>query len=66
MKNCNCTNCGNAIYDAQWGEYKCAVSKHTVYGPGRIDITIDCEHHIPGNPKESKNNADYEANLQDC
>lgn len=62
----SCVNCTNAIYDAKWGEYKCSVHKRTVYAPDKLDITISCEHHIPGTPKESKNNADYEASLQDC
>ena len=59
----SCANCGHAIFDAKWGEYKCEIKKRTVYNGSVIDITISCEDHTPGTPKESKKNADYEASL---
>lgn len=58
-----CSTCENAIFDALWGAYKCSVRQHSILFP---DLYEDCEHHKNGTPKESKANADYEANLQDC
>lgn len=61
----NCVTCGKCIFDAHWGEYKCEVSKTSIR-QGKIYTETDCPHYKKGTPKESKKNADYEANLQDC
>ena len=61
----SCSNCGKCIFDAHWGDYKCEVFQHSIR-QGTLFTAIDCEHHKLGTPKESKKNADYEANLQDC
>ena len=57
-----CSTCGNAIFNALWGEYKCTIRQHVIFQP---ELYKDCEHYNDGTPKESKENADYEANLQD-
>ena len=53
-----CKTCANAIYDALWGEYKCSIKGRRIYEPEK---EIDCVIHKPGTPKESKVNAEYEA-----
>lgn len=64
-----CKTCDNAIFVAQWGEYKCTESEATVYmGDPEEDIyyeEVDCPYYAKGTPKESKANADYEASMQD-
>lgn len=55
-----CETCGNAIFDAFWGEHKCSVRGHMIYHKERY---ADCEHYKNGTPTQSKRNADYEANL---
>lgn len=57
----NCTNCSNAIFDTVWGEYKCSIYKRTVYN----HEVIGCKYYNEGQPKESIDNASYQANLQD-
>ena len=29
----NCLKCKHAIFDEQWGEYKCGILKHRIYNP---------------------------------
>lgn len=36
----NCKTCANAIFNEQWGEYKCKVFQKTIYDPSRI---LGCE-----------------------
>ena len=57
----NCEKCKNAIFSALWGEYKCDVHKRMIFAP---EMYEDCEHFAEGSPKESKENAEYEANLE--
>lgn len=59
----NCTTCQNAIFDALWGEYICSIDGYRKYC---LEFDIECPHYKKGTPKESKRNADYKANLQDC
>lgn len=48
-----CQTCKNAIFDAQWGEYKCDVKKVTFK-------TLDsCGDYAKGTPKQSKENEEY-------
>lgn len=62
----NCKTCGRAIFDALWGEYKCDISKVITYDADFDRMLVgDCDHYKKGTPKESKKNADYEANLSD-
>ena len=55
-----CKTCSKAIFDALWADYKCSVNERYIYE----DIT-ECKNYKKGTPKESKRNADYEANLHD-
>lgn len=57
----NCRECSNAIFDAVWGEIKCSVWQHRIYDPDKVA----CSTYKKGTPKESKANANYEANLHD-
>lgn len=58
-----CSTCENAIFDMLWGEYKCTVRQHMIFHP---ELYKDCEHYKNGTPKESKTNADHEADLHNC
>lgn len=52
-----CVNCKNAIFDAWWGEYKCAIKQHLVFaGEGK---DWDCSDHQNGIPTDSIRNKDY-------
>lgn len=58
----NCTTCEHAIFDALWGEYRCAVRGTRLY------IMLDsseCSDYNKGTPGESKLNADYDAKFVD-
>lgn len=55
----NCTTCAHAIFDAQWGDYKCEVIKKTVY-----QVT-KCMYYEEGKPTESKVNELYEEKFVD-
>lgn len=46
----NCLNCGNAIFDPGWGEYKCKVKGHRVLNP----TAHTCDKYIKGEPQETK------------
>lgn len=60
----NCKTCEHAIFDAQWGEYKCEVYKRVTYNANSDVMIVKCgKNYKKGTPKESKINADYEANL---
>lgn len=62
----NCKTCEHAIFDAQWGEYKCDIFKRVTYNADHDFMLVQCsESYKKGTPKESKENADYEANLSD-
>lgn len=54
-----CQSCENAIFDAQWGEYKCSINK-IVYK--KLDICGDFEK---GTPKESKDHEEYNLMRED-
>ena len=47
----NCKTCGNAIFDAVFGDYKCGISKATV----RTPLNVKCKDYKEGKPKDSKN-----------
>ena len=47
----NCTNCGNAIFDEIWGDYKCSVYKRAV----STNEHVGCKQYQEGTPKTSKN-----------
>lgn len=58
----NCTTCGNAVFDPQWGEYKCKVRKTTVY------ILLDsseCASYKKGEPERSKEEYDNDQDVVD-
>ena len=47
----NCINCGNAIFDELWGDYKCSVYKRAVHDHEHVG----CKQYQEGTPKKSKN-----------
>lgn len=54
----SCRNCGNAVFDPVWGEYKCTVYEHVIYD---LDNYLDCKSYEKGEPTESKETPeDYE------
>lgn len=58
----NCTTCKHAVFDALWGEYRCAVRGTRLY------IMLDsseCTEYKKGAPAESQLNKDYEAKFVD-
>lgn len=48
----NCPTCSNAIFDAQWGVYKCDIKKRNVYS----EVDEPCTDYKFGTPKDSKEN----------
>lgn len=38
-----CKDCAHSIFDEQWGEYKCKIAQHIVYGADRI---VACKDYI--------------------
>lgn len=47
----NCKTCGNAVYDEQWGCYKCSVYQQRIKNPNRY---LDCEDYETKNWVKSK------------
>lgn len=52
-----CKTCEHAVFDPLWGEYKCTVKEHYIYG----DIEHECPDHKEGTPAISKD-IDVESN----
>ena len=54
-----CQTCKNAIFDAQWGEYKCDITK-------TVCRSVDtCDDYAKGTPKQSKENEEYNLMRED-
>lgn len=53
----NCVNCGNAIFDEIWGDYKCSIYKRHVYD----HEIVGCKHYNKGEPKRTKDKASWSA-----
>lgn len=45
-----CKTCEHAVFDPLWGEYKCTVKEHYIYG----DVDHECPDHKEGTPAISK------------
>ena len=52
----NCKGCGNAIFDALWGDLKCSVYKRRCR---KSELEEGCNDYKKGEPKESASNVDY-------
>ena len=53
----NCKNCGKAIFDALWGDWKCSVHKRWCR---KSELEEGCNDYKKGEPKESASNVEYE------
>lgn len=53
-----CDQCAHAIFDPDFGEWKCLIYQHVVYEMGSVDALggIDCMDYKAGKPGESKEN----------
>ena len=58
----NCKTCKNAIFCAQFGEYKCKVRKTPI--PILLDST-ECKSYIKGVPEESKEDEEYRTEMDE-
>lgn len=58
----NCTNCGHAIFDPIYGDYKCNIYEITIYKP---DTKIGCERYEKGTPITSKVDETYMIDKED-
>lgn len=47
----SCKNCGNRVYDSDWGEVICSVYNHRIKD---VDKYLDCQSHKPKDNEESK------------
>lgn len=54
-----CQTCKNAIFDAQWGEYKCGKNGITYH-----DLAF-CGSYDKGTPAESKENEYYDRRMEE-
>jgi len=52
----SCKTCGNAIFDALWGDWKCSVHKRLCR---KTELDEGCDKYKNGKPKESASNAEY-------
>lgn len=53
----SCKNCGKAIFDALWGDWKCSVHKRWCR---KSELEKGCDDYKKGEPKESASNVEYE------
>ena len=58
----NCKTCKNAIFCAQFREYKCKVRKTAI--PILLDST-ECKSYIKGVPEESKEDEEYRTEMNE-
>lgn len=54
-----CQTCKNAIFDAQWGEFKCSVKKRNCRN------IVGCSDFVNGVPQESKDHEEYNLMRED-
>lgn len=47
-KTVKCIDCANAIFNEQWGEYKCKVKQRSI---ANATADIDCKHHVKDTKK---------------
>lgn len=50
----SCKNCGNAVYDPDWGEVICGLHKHHIRD---VDKYLDCQSHVANDSLKRKENS---------
>ena len=58
----NCLTCSYAIFDAQWGLYKCSKKTRDVHP----ELDDPCSDYHKGTPRESLANEEYYEKIEEC